>query len=107
MKTVNREIIELIQKDLYRMEKNRVPYWKRSEFEYYTYTKSTLEDIIELLEEDKTTSPFEIVCEYRSKMDRFACNDNINPDNRFMFSLAYDVAEYVIDEIVKIIHRKG
>lgn len=106
MKTLREETIELIQNDLQNLENNPAPYWKESEMEYQSYTKSALNDILTLLNTDSSVLPLDAVMEYRKKMDDFACLSK-SPDSSFIFSLAYDVAEYVIDEMIKIENGKG
>lgn len=102
MNTLNKTVIRLIHGYLQKLESDPIP-TRIEELEYYSYSKSALKDILACLETEPELPPLSIVMEYRDKMDRFACE---KPDNSFMFSLAYDVAENIIDEIIMITHRK-
>lgn len=103
METLNQKVIKMVKGYLQELDSYPIPHWNSSELEYYSYSKSTLNDILERLRMDRTSPPLQVVMEYRDMMDKYACK---NPEGSFMFSLAYDVTENIIDEIIKLSHRK-
>lgn len=71
-------------------------YWKSYDFAFISYSISALKEILSRLEKDRVTSPITIIREYRDQMSDYAC---VNPEGSFMFSVACDMAVYMLDEL--------
>jgi hypothetical protein len=71
-------------------------YWTSAYFAQRSYAKTAARDILELLE-NSSEPPLVVIETYRDKMDEYAC---LNEVNSFIFSVAYDTAENIIDAII-------
>lgn len=64
------------------------------DFAQESYSRWAAKELIACLEKNPTTPPLLVIEEFRDKMDRYACQ---NKDSSYIFSVAYDMAEYIID----------
>ncbi len=70
---------------------------KTMDFAFTSYSISALEDILEHIRQNRDKSPLTIVEEYRDKMDTYACSKT---EGSYIFSVAYDVATGVLDDLL-------
>lgn len=100
MHVANKTAILVVQDYIKRLEEHPVEwtYWRSSEFARWSYAKTTARYVLELLEKNPDIPPLMIIEEYRDKMDDYAC---LNAARSVMFSTAHDIADDIIDELIK------
>ena len=97
MNTANKTAIQIVKDYIPELERYEDLWWRSSEFAQWSYSKTAAKEILELLEKDTNTPPLVVIEEYRDKMNNFAC---LNPKWSIMYSVAADIAEYMIDELI-------
>ena len=71
--------------------------WQKKEFQYETYSIWAAKELLVELSENKSLPPLFVLEKFRDKMDDYAC---LNKKNSFIFSVAKDTTEYLIDQLV-------
>lgn len=91
-------IIDKLQKESY---KAPTTYYNQKiiNFEYQSYNYSAINEIRDYLTEHKNEDPIKAIEDFRYQMDCFACESRTGVAN-FMFSIYYDVATDVLDELL-------
>lgn len=85
--------IEIIQK--YIADLDDKPYfWQKPNFKQNSYTKWAANELLECIRNRPTTSVIVTIEEFIRKMDRYSC---MNLKNSYMFSVAHDTAEDILD----------
>lgn len=98
MNKANEMAIQVVQRYIERLERQYIHPWLSSEFAQRSYSISAANDILDELRANDTMPPLMIIEEYRDKMNEYSC---INSFGSFMFSVAYDIAEDISNEIIK------
>ena len=98
MSKANEMAIQVVQKYIERLERQHIHPWLSSEFAQRSYAISAANDILDELRNNDSTPPLVVIEEYREKMDEYSC---LNSFGSFMFSVAYDIAEDIINEVTK------
>lgn len=71
--------------------------WQKKEFQYETYSIWAAKELLVELSKNKNLPPLFVLERFRDKMDDYAC---LNKKNSFIFSVAKDTAEYLIDQLI-------
>lgn len=74
---------------------------KKASFEYRSYCRSGIEEIKDCLRKYPDQNPIAVIEWFRHQMDMFACKTK-NGGANFMFSVYYDVATNILDELLVI-----
>ena len=74
---------------------------KKASFEYRSYCRSGIEELKDYLRKHPDQNPIDVIEEFRYQMDIFACKTK-NGGANFMFSVYYDVATNILDELLVI-----
>ena len=85
--------IKIIQ-DYLRIYLGTVSKWYGYSFKQESYSRWAAEELMERLKKETTTPPLILIEEFRDKMDKYSC---LNPSTSFIFSVAKDTAECIID----------
>ena len=88
--------IEIIQKYISDFE-NRKHYWSKPMFKQNSYAKWSAEELLERVQNRKNVPAIYVIEDFIRLMDRYAC---MNPHNSYMFSVAHDTAEDILDFIL-------
>lgn len=67
-------------------------------FEQLSYSRWAADEILRCFMNQNTRSPVDIIEEFISKMDMYSC---VNGNASFMFSVAHDTAEDILDVFLK------
>lgn len=67
--------------------------WHGYSFKQESYSRWAAEELMASLKKE-TTPPLILIEEFRDKMDKYSC---LNPSTSFIFSVAKDTAECIID----------
>lgn len=67
-------------------------------FRQQSYTRWALQEILRRLETDRVTPPLIVIEEFADEMDRYSC---CNPYTSYIFSVAKDTAQWIIDKLIK------
>lgn len=97
MSKANSIAIQVVENYVGRLQRQPYPYWRSLDFAYQSYSKSAAIDILNILKKDATTPPLILIEEYKDLMDRYSCESK---RSSFMFSVAYDTADDIIDELI-------
>lgn len=68
--------------------------WRKDRFEQCSYTRWATKEVLRCIREQKNTPPIIVVEDFIRRMDVYAC---ANPDNSYIFSIAHDVGEDILD----------
>lgn len=101
MNAANTMAIQVIQDYIKRLKHQPKELWLSTEFEQQSYSKWVANDILGRLKRERSIPPLQLLEEYRERMDEYSC---CNSKNSFMFSVAHDTAEDIIDELIKACH---
>lgn len=74
---------------------------KKVDFEYQSYKRSGINEIILYLLDHTDQKPIDAVEDFRYLMDKFACETK-NGGANFMFSIYYDVATDILDVLLSM-----
>ena len=76
------------------------PRWglSRGCFEQRSYAKAAVEELMREIKESDAP-PHVVIENFMQKMDDYAC---LNSHTSYMFSIAYDMAKYILDSLVGI-----
>ncbi len=72
---------------------------KKIDFEYSSYAKSAMKEIMDYVLKNKDEDPILLVENFRHDMDCIACSSKTGIKN-FMFSVYYDIATEVLDNLM-------
>lgn len=100
MNSLNDYAMDIICKKI-KMERaalDRIFYRDSVHFAFVSYSITALKDLLSTIMGRWEESPLTVVEEYRTRMDTYACDD-------YMFSVAYDVATDILDELIKEVGR--
>lgn len=75
----------------------KTSYRKSVDFAFTSYSISAYKDILDHIEQRRNESPLTVVEEYRNRMDMYACSRS---DGSYLFSVAYDVATGILDDLI-------
>lgn len=98
MSKANEMAIQVVQEYIERLERQHIHPWQSSEFAQQSYSISAANDILYELKKNTSLPPLTIIEEYRDKMDEYSC---LNSFGSFIFSVSHDIAEDIIDELIK------
>jgi hypothetical protein len=96
MVTPNDRAIEIVR-HLLRTALKRASNDKGFSQKQESYSRWATREILILLEKNRDKPPLTVVEEFRDKMDRYSC---INLENSYKFSVAKDMAEWIIDWLI-------
>lgn len=91
-------IIDQIYIDFFKRDFKDFAKSKRINFEYRSYSRWALNEIRQYIIKYRNKDPIEVLGEFKYKMDQFACESK--SEANFIFSIAYDITELVIDELL-------
>lgn len=97
MNKANEMAIRIVHDYYIRLERKRRPYWRSPEFAQLVYSQMAAKDILDILTNNISEPPLPLIEEYRDKMNEYSC---LNPKHSIMYSIAYDTAESIIDELI-------
>lgn len=97
MNKANETAIQIVKDYIPKLERSPGWWWRSSEFAQWSYAKTAAKEVLDLLEENTDTPPLVVIEEYRDRMNQFAC---VNPVRSIMYSVAADIAEDIIDELI-------
>lgn len=98
MHKANEMAIRVVSDYCVRLTRQRRPHWRSPEFAQLSYSKTAAHEILDALKQNDSIPPLQTIEEYRDKVDKYSC---INPKTSIMFSAAHDVAEDIINELIK------
>jgi hypothetical protein len=75
------------------------PIWPKREFFCRAYERWTADELIEYIVNHVDYSPIYAMKECLKKFDDFACAGSKDIDHRYIFSIAYDTAQDIIDYV--------
>lgn len=85
--------IEIIRKYIVDLE-NRAYLWQKPSFKQNSYAKWAANELLECIRNRPTTSVIVTIEDFIRRMDRYSC---MNLKNSYMFSVAHDTAEDILD----------
>lgn len=100
------EIISDIRTDCYSMKS--IPLAPSEKFYYHSYSRWALDELERALWKNRKTKDVLTFLEnYRAKMDHFSCLPGKDPETHWMFSIAYEMVTFVIDEVICVDETMG
>lgn len=71
--------------------------WQGYSFKQLSFSKWAVKEILKCLKEQVSEPPLSVIENFIDKMESYSC---LNSKNGFIFSIACDVAENIIDELI-------
>lgn len=71
--------------------------WDSYGFRQESYSRWAAREILYRLENDRNTPPLIIIENFRNQMDEYAC---MNSCTSYMFSVAKDMAQWIVDLLI-------
>lgn len=94
MNGAHKAVIETVRYCM-KQENKWIKTWKYREFQQDVYTKWALREILNILIKRQDQPPLQVLEEFKEQMDEYACSGDSKYN--YMFSVAYDTAQWVID----------
>ena len=92
-----KKAVVIIRKNIRELERGKCYYWRSAEFARKSYTISALYNMLEYLSAHKDIPEMMALEQFKTKMNEYAC---INPNASYIYSIAYDTTEYIIDQLL-------
>lgn len=89
--------MDIVKDYIYEFSEHVYTPWQKKEFQYETYSIWAAKELLVELSKNKNLPPLFVLEKFRDKMDDYAC---LNKKNSFIFSVAKDTTEYLIDQLV-------
>ncbi len=67
------------------------------DFAQRSYSNWAAKELLRYIESRKSYPPLLALEDFKDRMDKYSC---LNPNTSYIFSVAYDMAEYVINSIL-------
>lgn len=94
---MNERTISIIKEYMQRLEKPNDNV-KTSYFKQLSYSRWAVGEILRCVEKQKSIPPARVVEDFIFRMDQYSC---VNHNSSFMFSVAHDIAEDILDSFLE------
>lgn len=94
------ELLWMLEEEYYNMTGGEISRFMTDKFQQRTYGLWAIEELIAILNSDDNKHPIDIISDFASKMDNYACM--AHPDVRWIFSIAYDTAMNALDFAISL-----
>ena len=71
--------------------------WQKKEFQYESFSIWAAKELLVEISKKEDLPPLYVMENFREKMDDYAC---LNKTNSFIFSVAKDTVNYLIDQLI-------
>lgn len=81
--------------------KRRKTSWRDDDFLQDSYTKWSCKEIIKQLKSNPDRPPLQTLEDFLTKMDKYSAELSRSDQSSYMFSVAYDTTQWIIDMLIK------